>query len=196
MVGDTSATGAGKRDRTRARLIAAALDVVLEKGFVGAGLDEIAARAGMTKGAIYANFSAKADLMFAVAESQSLTLQPAYVAGGTLADQLRATADALVATLPRVGGVERLIVEFQSYMLAEPELRRRAAAQQAEGLAALTAAVEANYADVLAMPAVDLVAALQALSLGVLHQHQLTPDAMTEQAIRSAFDALARGAVR
>lgn len=196
MTEDAPAPGSGKRDRTRARLIAAALEVVLEKGFVGAGLDEIAARAGMTKGAIYANFAGKADLMFAVAESQSLTLQPAYVAGGSLADQLRATADALVATLPRVGGVERLIVEFQIYMMAEPELRRRAAALQAEGLAALTAVVEANYADVLAMPAADLVAALQALSLGFLHQHQLTPDAVTEQAIRAAFDALARGAVR
>ena len=47
---------------TRARLIACAHDVFLEKGFHAATLDDIALRAGVTKGAVYSNFASKAEL--------------------------------------------------------------------------------------------------------------------------------------
>lgn len=194
MVGDTSATGARKRQRTRERLIAAALEIVLEKGFAAASLDEIAARAGMTKGAIYGNFEGKADLMFAVAQDRSLSLEPAYRAGAPLAEQLRAAADALVRILPRTGDRERLNAEFQLYVLSDPELRARSAALQTARFEQITAETQAAYGEVLAIPAHDLVMAVQALTLGFVHQHQVTP--VTEQTIRSAFDALARGAVR
>ena len=53
---DQDRSGGGKRERTRAALVAATLAVVAERGFAGASLDEIAARAGMTKGAVYSNF--------------------------------------------------------------------------------------------------------------------------------------------
>ena len=43
----------GKRERTRAALIAATLEIVEETGFAAASLDAIAARAGMTKGAVH-----------------------------------------------------------------------------------------------------------------------------------------------
>lgn len=196
MAPDTSSGGAQKRQRTRERLIAAALEVVAEKGFVAASLDEIAARAGLTKGAIYGNFAGKSDLMFAVAASQSLSLEPAPAPGAALAEQLAAAADALVALLPRAGGLQRLNAEFQIYALTDPDLRARSAAVYLARFDQLTERTQAAHGEVLAMPARDLVMALQALTLGFIHQHQITPDAVTEQTIRSAFDALARGAVR
>ena len=196
MAEDIASPGAGKRQKTRQRLIAAALEVVLEKGFVAASLDEIAARAGLTKGAIYGNFDGKADLMFAVARSQSLSIAPAYAPDATLADQLRAAADALVAVLPRAGGLERLNAEFQIYVLSDPELRARSAAVYLAGFDQLEVRTQAAYGEVLAMPARDLVMAVQALTLGFIHQHQITPEAVTDSVIRAAFEALARGAVR
>lgn len=192
MTDDTSP----KRRRTRERLLAAALEIVEEKGFVAASLDEIAARAGLTKGAIYGNFDGKADLMFALAEGQSLRLDPAYRPGASLAEQLRAAADALVAILPKADGLGRLSAEFQIYVLSDPELRARSAAVHLAGFDQIAEQTEAAYGEVLALPARDLVMALQALTLGFIHQHQLTPQAVTETTIRSAFDALARGAVR
>ena len=45
-----------KRAQTIKRLVEAANAVIAEKGFQRASLDEIAARAGLTKGAIYSNF--------------------------------------------------------------------------------------------------------------------------------------------
>lgn len=51
-------------ESTRDRLLAAATAVFSERGYDGAGVQEIARRAGLTTGAIYANFRGKADLLF------------------------------------------------------------------------------------------------------------------------------------
>src|SRR5215472_4299618 len=55
-----------KRDRTRAALVRAAAEVIGEKGWDRTSLDEVAARAGMTRGAIYGNFKHREDLFLAV----------------------------------------------------------------------------------------------------------------------------------
>src|SRR5262245_26379134 len=48
---------------TRERLIEAAADVIAEQGYDRAGVQEIARRAGLTNGAIYANFRDKSELL-------------------------------------------------------------------------------------------------------------------------------------
>ena len=48
---------------TRERLIAAAAEVIAEEGYEGAGIQAIARRAGLTNGAIYANFRDKSELL-------------------------------------------------------------------------------------------------------------------------------------
>ena len=50
-------------DPTRVRLLDAAAAVFAEKGYDGAGVQEIARRAGLTTGAIYGRFSGKAELL-------------------------------------------------------------------------------------------------------------------------------------
>lgn len=50
-------------DTTRQRLLDAATEVFLEKGYDGTRVAEIAKRAGLTTGAIYGNFDGKADLL-------------------------------------------------------------------------------------------------------------------------------------
>lgn len=49
---------------TRDRLIAAAIEVFLSDGYEGARVHDVARAAGMTTGAIYANYRGKADLLF------------------------------------------------------------------------------------------------------------------------------------
>jgi AcrR family transcriptional regulator len=49
---------------TRDRLLDAAIDVFVEQGFEGARLQDIARGAGLTTGAIYANFRGKSELLF------------------------------------------------------------------------------------------------------------------------------------
>ena len=50
---------------TRDRLLAAAVEVFVEQGYEGARLQDIAHTAGLTTGAIYANFRGKDELLFA-----------------------------------------------------------------------------------------------------------------------------------
>lgn len=59
-----------RRQQTRETLIEAAAQVFAERGFQGASLDEVAAVAGFTKGAVYSNFKSKDDLFLAVLESR------------------------------------------------------------------------------------------------------------------------------
>ena len=58
-------------DPIREKLVAAAAEVFAEKGYDGAGVAEIARRAGYTTGAIYGRFTGKAELLLAAIEARS-----------------------------------------------------------------------------------------------------------------------------
>ncbi|EFV13320.1 TetR family transcriptional regulator [Segniliparus rugosus] len=58
------------RAEVRKRLLDAALIVFGELGYTAASLDIVAAAAGLTKGAVYSNFSSKDELYFAMIEDQ------------------------------------------------------------------------------------------------------------------------------
>jgi AcrR family transcriptional regulator len=55
--------GAAPAGTTRERLIAAAAEEIAREGYEGAGIQAIARRAGLTNGAIYANFRDKSELL-------------------------------------------------------------------------------------------------------------------------------------
>src|SRR4051794_29366032 len=57
--------------QTRAALLAAAERVFAAKGFHGATVEDIAEQAGFTRGAFYANFHDKADLLLTLLDEQS-----------------------------------------------------------------------------------------------------------------------------
>jgi AcrR family transcriptional regulator len=59
---------------TRERLIEAAGDVIAEEGYDRAGVQEIARRAGLTNGAIYANFRDRSELLAEAVEVGLLRL--------------------------------------------------------------------------------------------------------------------------
>ncbi|MEO6318210.1 MAG: TetR/AcrR family transcriptional regulator [Acidimicrobiales bacterium] len=58
-------------DPIREKLISAAAEVFAEKGYDGAGVAEIARRAGYTTGAIYGRFTGKAELLVTAIETYS-----------------------------------------------------------------------------------------------------------------------------
>lgn len=57
-----------KQAQTREALLEAALGLIAEQGLDGATIDAIAAQAGYTKGAFYANFSSKQELFLVMLE--------------------------------------------------------------------------------------------------------------------------------
>jgi AcrR family transcriptional regulator len=57
-----------RKAQTRDKLIDAAAEVFARRGFETATLDEVAAAAGYTKGAVYSNFASKTELFIALIE--------------------------------------------------------------------------------------------------------------------------------
>jgi AcrR family transcriptional regulator len=183
----------GKRERTRAALVAAALEVVAAKGFAAASLDEIAARAGMTKGAIYSNFSGKAELLLAAMSAKGLTLASERPAASTIGEELNAMATDLAATLRRATGEAAFLAEFQLYALSDPEIRKGVAAAYADSFTG-TAAYLARLKDVRPdMAPRNLAVALQAVALGFVVQSFITPDEITDAIVLETLKALADG---
>ena len=119
------------RRRKEARpgeIISAALEVFAEKGFAAARLDDIAARAGVSKGALYLYFETKQDLFTAVvreAVAPNLNQVEALVAGIDLpfaqVTRLFYARAAELFTTSNIGAVAKVVVgESRNF----PELAR------------------------------------------------------------------------
>ena len=186
----------GKRERTRVALVAAALEVIADKGFAGASLDAIAVRAGMTRGAIYSNFSGRAELLLEAIGSKGLNLAPRWTPGAPLKTHLREMAQALVAALPAAQGEARFLAEFHLYALGDPDLRSGVAALYTDGFGQMARMLALEHGDELAIAPRPLAVILQSLALGFVYQFFLSPDEVTEPVIVAALDAVADGVVR
>jgi AcrR family transcriptional regulator len=185
-----------KRERTRAALIAAAWAVVDEKGFAAASLEEIARRAGMTRGAIYSNFPGRSDLLLAMVATRGLNINRDFSRPGSLKQQLRWFAEGLIATLPNAPGTQRWHAEFMVQVAADPALRDHIAAGFGGLFDDMAAQFRDQHGETLAIDAHSLALAVQSLAMGFVYQCILSPDAVPSRAVIEAFDALAAGAIR
>ncbi|HEY8546708.1 MAG TPA: helix-turn-helix domain-containing protein [Acidimicrobiales bacterium] len=180
--------------RTRERLLDAAAEVFAEKGFAGASIDEIALRAGHTKGAVYSHFSGKDDLFLALIDHQ-LGADRIGPDGGlddigdaaALLGRLRA-AD----VMPSHGDRTRFLLfsEFRLYALRNPEVGRRLAEWERAALAELAERVDVivQQLDLTPpVPAARLAALLQCLGAGLELFHHLDPDGPTRASIADAI---------
>ena len=71
-MGPLPSTDRGRR--TRQRIVAAATEVVAEKGALGASLDDVGARALASRSQLYHYFDDKDDLLLAVAEATNISV--------------------------------------------------------------------------------------------------------------------------
>ena len=148
----------------REELLTAALRVFAGRGYKEAGVDEIAAEAGYSKGALYWHFSGKEQLLealideridalmrdrFALLASAPPEQDMAVEATRAFAQQLREQREAML--------LER---EYWSLAIRDPELRSRYAERQTELRDALAAAMSARARHLgtpeLTMPAADV----------------------------------------
>jgi AcrR family transcriptional regulator len=188
----TGSTKGDKRHRTRARLIAAAAEVINERGYDRTSLEEVARRAGMTRGAIYGNFKDKEELFLAVAETRWEPLAPPLKQGATLREQMRILGKAVAAAAEerRSGAVGAL--SFQLYALTHEEMRTRLAQTNAEIYRWAEREVKKFVPTrELPMPSAQFVRVVHALTEGLLALRFLTPELITEEIIITAFEALA-----
>ncbi len=180
-----------KRARTRARLLEAARAVIREKGYERTTLQDVAARAGMTSGAIYGNFKNREELFIALADAYWAPVKPLIKPDSTFAEKMRAMAEATVAALPerRLAAVGRLT--GMAYAITNETMRTRVhdvTAQSYERGAAWLRSVA--HPDELPMPPETLVRVLHALMEGLTFQKLLTPDLISDDVFHAAFAAL------
>jgi AcrR family transcriptional regulator len=93
---------------TRERLLGSAAKVFARRGFQAASLDEIAADAGFTKGAVYANFAGKEALFLAMLDERFAERRAAI-------ERIAATGEEPETQVRRGGG------EFAQYLTADPD---------------------------------------------------------------------------
>lgn len=125
-----------RRAMTREHLLEAAAVVFARNGYHGASLDEVAAAAGFTKGAVYSNFKSKEDLFLALID-QRIERQTAAFSAELDApalpgdDQLRRIQDLIARSFDRDQGA--LYFEFMAYAARNPETRAKLAASARRG---------------------------------------------------------------
>lgn len=182
-----------RRARTRERLIDAAAQAIAERGFQATTLDEIAARAGMTKGAIYDNFDSKDELFFAVIEARPNRLPMPEKQTGSAKKRLRRMAKAVVADGDHARLQIPLRSEFLLYTLAHPEMHERVEAWLKAGFAVeRERLLEVFDKDELPMSPAAFVVMLQAMVPGLLYLRSQSPALVSDEVVEEIFEALGR----
>ena len=117
-----------RTQETQARLLDAAEEVFVRDGFEGAQLDEIAASAGRSKGAVYTHFKSKEDLFLALFEHRTRSFIDGLVTSlrkcATRKQSLEAFRKFYVG-LAKERAWPILTLEFKLFALRHPDSKER-----------------------------------------------------------------------
>jgi len=130
-----------RREKTRQDLLNAAEKCFVTRGFHATSVDEVAERAGYTKGAVYSNFGSKEDLFFGVYQRRVDHVLTDVVPGLRQAGAVRAFDTLATGTIQRResdDGWLAVFFEFWAHVLRHPELRARFAESHTRFLEPLT----------------------------------------------------------
>ena len=198
-------TRAARAQRREARdeLLAAALRVFARRGYRDAGVDEIAAEAGYSKGALYWHFSSKDALLVALVEERIDTPMRELVellesappdrdmsleAAREFARQLKDDREAVL--------VDR---EYWSLAIRDPELRVAYVKRQAELRGALAAALEARARHLgtpaSPMPADEVARIVMSIIGGLAVDELIEPDSVRPELLADALALIYAGLV-
>jgi AcrR family transcriptional regulator len=180
-----------KRQRTRAALIQAAIELIGEQGFERTTLAAVAARAGMTTGAIYGNFKNREELFMAVGEIRGAPITPRLWPGMSFADLMRSQAEAVIAALPQRRQAAIGTLSFHAYSLTHEELREQRVEVNGRIYAAGAQFLSMFPREDLPMEPRLLMPVLHALIDGIVLQRLITPELVPDEAIYAAFEAFA-----
>jgi AcrR family transcriptional regulator len=197
-------TQADRRADTRSRLLRAAAELFASQGYDAVSVDEVAAAADRSSGALYAHFGSKHGLLKALLESWQENTAAVVQAEFAVAPDTAARMEALwrnVADPPDELGGQWLLLEHELWLRAvrDPEvgegLRRRYAqvrTSMAEGFAHLGMPVPTGE---------RLASQIFAMLIGLDMQRRIDPSAVSDDTaiagLNSLFDAaLAESDVR
>jgi AcrR family transcriptional regulator len=136
-----------RAERTRDELLDAARAVFAAKGFHGSSVDEIAAAAGYTTGAIYSRFGGKDRLFLAVLDEHTERRRALYDAAARDADDVESAVRAIAGVWAGRGETDpewtALVVEFWTHAARDDTFRAAMAERHERQLATMTQLVGA-----------------------------------------------------
>lgn len=174
--------------QTRQRILAAAAELFTERGVNGASLEQIAERAGYTRGALYGNFGDKHELVRALleqrTENEAAEVRRMGPDFATAAHDLRKFQHERARHLREWMALR---LELILYVLRHPEaeVSLRDREERVRGLIAEGLRVNAVGADV---PMLSLI--IYALEDGLLVQHLLDPQRIPADVVMDAVEYL------
>lgn len=187
-----------RQDANRRLLVDAAATLFRRHGFAGTSVAAVAAKAGLTTGAVYSNFDGKEDLFLAVLDrhyaERTASLVTALEGADSLDAVLDRVADWFAGLIREENPWPLMMVEFAAHARSSAALRRALADRHRLGrdaLAALLAAEAARYHLALPERPEVLASAIFGLGLGLVVQQTLSvsPDE-TADVFRAALRAL------
>src|SRR4051812_4353795 len=165
-------------------LLQAALEVFAERGYQNASVDQIAERAGYSKGALYWHFPSKDDVFFALLEEridrpwrQTIELLASAPPTHDMGPEASESFGRVMS-----GERELLLInqEYWSQAVRDPKLRERYAERQATLRSALAKAIQARMEHLGAPPLADageeMATAFMALTAGLAQEKLIDPD--------------------
>ncbi|GLY35938.1 TetR family transcriptional regulator [Amycolatopsis sp. NBRC 101858] len=186
-------TRAESRERTKDRLLAAAAELFAERGVNGTSVEQIADRAGYTRGAFYGNFEDKHELVVALlAQRRSQEAVEVAALEGDVMARLKEWHAARAEHLPEWFALR---TELTLYALRNPEARPSAGANERAARELIEASVRATFAARGVAPPADpafLALIVHALEDGLLRQRYLSPEGTSDTVIADAVELLLR----
>lgn len=190
-----------KKAQTRRKLLDAAATLVAKQGALATSLDEIAEKAGLTKGAIYSNFGSKEELLFAVADEAQvpvIAFEDFFNPKQTLAENFERLGEYLAKTFSAMSPRSwQLLLEIVHFAMRNQKARRALAAEQRqsrEDAAQFFRGFATETGETLPLPGDELNIALEALSWGLLQLRAMDPKSVPDELFPKLFRLLAAGA--
>jgi AcrR family transcriptional regulator len=187
--------------QTRQRLLGAARTVFARRGYHGASVEEIAAEAGFSTGALYSNFHGKEDLFLAlmddVTDAYCAEIAAEVDGVSSIGERARGGARHWMEIVEREPEMLMLFIEFWAYAARDPGARERVAASFAKARQVLTRLISdgAREFDLqLEIPAEQLAIAIDALADGIARQKLADPSAVPDDLMGRVISLLLAGA--
>ena len=181
--------------QTRERLLDAALTVFSRRGYYAASVDEVAAEAGYSKGAVYSNFSNKEELFLALIDrrfASDIQGYPGIINFMTDGLQLEKGSD-FKEQVMKDHTWNVLMVEFFLYAIRAGANRKKLAVR----LAQLRGIMEKNLSTLYeelgkkpGLPVEELPWSVFSLGIGLMLQLYIDPDGLPEGVYERALQQL------
>jgi AcrR family transcriptional regulator len=189
---------------TRAALVEAARSVFARRGFQAATVEEIAAEAGFSTGAVYSNFGGKDDLVLAVVDetiaAELREYAELFARGRDVDERARGGADRWMELLHEEPDYFPLFMELWAAARRDPELRERLASRMGAMRDLNARLIEAGAADLsLEVPegfADQMGVLINALGNGLAIEKLIDPDGVPDELFGWTLALLFRALVR